>query len=61
MTTIQFLILVGLAVGALTVTPVFLYICTYMVARGRWDGIRDSKMKLTIKNLLNLKKHVKEN
>lgn len=50
-------LIAGLVIGG----PWLAYVYSYMVARGRFDGIRDSKMKLAIKNLFNLKNHVKEN
>lgn len=61
MTTIQLLITIMMAiVGGFFLLPVLLYICSYMIEKGRVNAIKDTKMKSSIKNLLNLTKYGKE-
>lgn len=61
MTTIQFVVLCVVIWINVLVSPIIVYIWSYMAVRGKFDGVRDSKMKLTIKNVLNFKKYGKEN
>lgn len=61
MTNIQFIILIGVLVLMYVASPIFVFIWSYVAARGKFYGIYHSKTKLTITTLLNLKKHGKEN
>lgn len=56
---IIFVLILGAGIAFLF--PWFLYICSYMIARGRWNAIRDSKLKSSLKNLQNLTEYGKEN